>query len=89
MLDVVNKNVGIVLCNTLHSHADYNIHYSELYECGIDMGAFIVRADIAKKTGFNHIYFSADGKYAEECLAMCIKHRLRALKIHKVLFIHN
>jgi len=89
MMKEINGRAGIIYCNTIHSHANYDINYSELRENAIDMGAFIVKADIAKKTGFNHDHFSADGTYAEECLRNCLQRRLKAIKINKCLFIHN
>ena len=89
MLEVCRKGVGIVFCDTVHSHADYDVHISQLKENCIDMDAFIVRADIAKATGFNHDHFSADGVYAEECHASCIRSKLQVIKIKKPLFIHN
>jgi len=88
-LGVCNASVGMVYCNTIHSHQDYNLHYSRLVECGIDMGAFIVRLDVAKETGFNHFHFSADGLYAAECNATCARKGLQVIYINKFLFVHN
>jgi len=84
-----NNTVGMVYCNTIHSHQEYNLHYSHLVECGIDMGAFIVRLDVAKETGFNHFHFSADGCYAAECKATCERKGLQIIYIDKFLFVHN
>jgi hypothetical protein len=89
MLKAAKFNTGIVYCDTVHSHMEYNLHISYLKENFIDMGAFIVRSDVAKKTGFNHDHFSADGTYAVECLSTCNKMRLKEVKISKPLFIHN
>jgi hypothetical protein len=89
MLGAAGHQRGIIFCDTVHSHADYNLHSSNLYECGIDMGAFMVRADVAKQTGFNHDHFSADGTYAVECLNTCNTKGLKTFKINKPLFIHN
>ncbi len=89
MLRQINPRVGMVYCDTVHSHAEYDINYSELRENCVDLGAFIVRATIAKETGFNHDHFSADGTYAEECLKTCHKKGLIAIKIKKALFVHN
>ena len=85
----IKAKVGMILCNTIHSHMDYNVHDSQIYECGIDMGAFLVRADIAQKVGFNHDHFSADGVYAVECHEECKRKGLIAVKVPKCLFIHN
>ena len=89
MLAEARNRIGIVFCDTVHSHARYEINYSELRENAIDMGAFIVRSDIAKGTGFNYDHFSADGRYAEECLKTCMRLRLRVIKVKKALFVHN
>ena len=82
-------NTGLIYCNTLHSLTDYVIHNSTLGQGGIDMGAFIVRADIAKMTGFNHDDDQADGFYCGECAETCKKHDLQTVKIEKALFVHN
>lgn len=89
MLGEVKWNTGLVYCNTVHSHMEYNLHISQLAENFIDIGAFIVRADVAKETGFQWDHFSADGKYAEECVTTCNKKRLKIVKVDKPLFIHN
>jgi hypothetical protein len=89
MLKEVKYNIGLVYCDTVHSHMEYRLHVSELKENFIDLGAFIVRADIAKMTGFNHDHFSADGVYAEECVRTCNLKRLKTVKINKPLFVHN
>lgn len=89
MLSAAAKDVGIVYCDTVHSHYRYNTLNSLLKEGYIDMGAFIVRLDMAKKTGFNHTEFSADGMFAEEAYATCVKNDLRAVRVPKALFVHN
>jgi hypothetical protein len=89
MIEVAKPNTGIIYCNTVHSHMQYDINVSELKENFIDIGAFIVRSDVAKATGFNHDHFSADGRYAEECAGTCRARGLQITKIHKPYFIHN
>jgi hypothetical protein len=89
MLKFVDRTVGLVYCDTVHSHMEYDLHRSEIKENFIDIGAFIVRADVAKQTGFNHDHFSADGVYAEECAATCRGKGLRLVKVAKPLFVHN
>ena len=75
----------MVYCDTIHSHFEYRYHTSEVYEGGIDLGAFMVRGDIAKSVGFNWTHFSADGRYAQTCGTVCET----AVHIHMGLFIHN
>jgi len=86
---VDHKPIGIVYCNTVHSFFGYTIHNSRLIERHIDCGAFIVRADIAKKVGFVGIHHSADGAYAQECKRVSDNSGLQSVKIDKPLFIHN
>jgi hypothetical protein len=88
--DTITPEIGFVYCDTVHSHSNYAINYSRIREGCIDMGAFMVRFDIAKETGFNHTHFSADGKYAEECNYKAVMEKgLHSVKIDKCLFIHN
>jgi hypothetical protein len=89
MLDGIDKNTGMVFCDTLHSYINHAVHYSMVRENGIDMGAFIVRADVAKWIGFKNIHFSADGAYAEECRIHCSNNGLRINYVPRPLFIHN
>lgn len=89
MVKEVNGEIGMIYCDTVHSHYLYNVHTSCLKEQCIDMGAFMVRLDIAKKTGFNHVHFSADGKYAEECKKACVDANLRTIHVPKPIFVHN
>lgn len=81
--------IGIVYTDTLHSHLQYNVHKSQLKEGFVDMGAFIVRFDVAKSVGFLWDHFSADGRYAEECKKKCDELGLEVRYIPKPLFVHN
>lgn len=87
-LKAATARAGMVYCNTLRNF-EYEVHNSVIGSGGIDMGAFIVREDIAKRTGFNHETVCADGIYAHECYEECKKRKLIAVKIEKPLFIHN
>lgn len=84
-----DNNCGIVYCDTVHSHFGHSLHSSSLVEYGIDMGAFIVRYNIAKAVRFIHEDFSADGKYAQECSRYCGMNGLIVTHIQRPLFIHN
>lgn len=88
-MEVITPEIGLVYCDTVHSHSGYKINYSRIKEHCIDMGAFIVRLDIAQETGFNHTCFSADGKYCEECNANLVSKGLKSFYIPKTLFVHN
>ena len=89
MLKAVTHKVGVVCCNTVHSHLDYLAHGSLLVENGIDMGAFIVRFDISKSVGFNWTHHGADGSYALACNSYCVENKLDIVNIPNLLFIHN
>jgi glycosyltransferase involved in cell wall biosynthesis len=89
MLKEASEGIGIVFCDTVHSHQEYNLQVSELKVSGIDMGAFIVRLDIAKEAGFTHNTYAYDGYFAEDCLKVCVNKGLRAFHIRKPLYIHN
>jgi hypothetical protein len=83
------KDTGMVYCNTIHNGMDYGILYTRIKVNSIDMGSFIVRLDVAKVVGFNHMVLQADGIYAEECARYCQDHRLAIKYIDKPLFVHN
>jgi hypothetical protein len=89
ILKAVQFNTGIVYWDTVHSHMEYSLHISQLAENFIDMAAFAVRADVAREAGFNYDHFSADGKYAEDCMNVCNRMRLKIVKINKPLLVHN
>lgn len=80
---------GMVYCDTLHSYLKYDVLKSAIKVNYIDMGSFIVRLDVAKKTGFRHSHLSADGTYAVECAAFCRKLSLEVAYVGKALFVHN
>lgn len=89
MLGAVKMSVGIVFCDTIHSHLWYEYQRSKLREGGLDMGCGIVRADIAKAVGFEWENFSADGKYFEACAAYARSRELVAVHVEKAMFVHN
>lgn len=68
-----------------HNQQDYGLMISELKESMIDMGCVVIKSEIAKKVGFNHINYSADWNYFRDVLAQ----NPSIVKINKVLFVHN
>jgi hypothetical protein len=88
-LNECHTDVGFVYCDTIHSYMGYNILKTQVKENLIDMGSFIVRSAMAKKTGFVHTHISADGAYAVECAENCKKRSLKITYIPKSLFVHN
>ena len=88
MMKETVPDVGIVFCDTIHSHQQYNILTTDLKVSSVDMGSGIVRVDVAKAIGIRHDVYYADGLYFEECDYYCAEHQLRHVKISKPLFIH-
>jgi hypothetical protein len=88
-LNKCSTNAGMGYCNTIHNYMKYSVLYTRVKENYIDMGSFIVRADIAKSIGFKHMHEQADGRYAEECAASCLEKHLSVMYIDKPLFVHN
>ena len=86
----MNPGVGMIYYNTLHSYFNYTVHTSQLKVGRIDMGAFVVRADVAKAVGFKHDKEIADGMYCEDCASYCTAHGLQMVYIPGIVpFIHN
>ena len=90
MLGVVTEKTGLVMCDMLHNYCNYEYKVSQMAVGFVDMGAFIVRADVAKAVGFNHIQeFCGDGLYAVDAARYCAEHGLEILRIPRALFTHN
>lgn len=89
MLLLAGPESGLITCDTIHNYWRYDILKTRIKVGAIDMGSFIVKYDVAKMVGFNHIVEVADGMYAEECAAECKRRKLKVMGINKALFIHN
>lgn len=89
MLNAIKPNTGMVYCDTVHSHFKYDVLKTKIAVDHIDIGSFIVRADIAKAVGFNHFEFNGDGMYAVECRDACLAKGLTIEYVPKAIFIHN
>ena len=81
--------VGVVYNDCLHNYYQYNVLKSRMQIHYIDMGSFIVRADVAKTVGFTSDAFHADGIYAEACAGYCNCHSLAIKYVPRSLFVHN
>jgi hypothetical protein len=88
ILSSVKKNTGFIMCDFLQSYIGFMVFNVKLKENHIDMGSFAVKSSVVKKVGFNHLNFSADGKYAEDCGKYCNENNLEILHIKQPLFIH-
>ena len=89
MLGRIGANIGMVYCDSVHSHFQYIHHTTQVKLNHIDIGSFIVRLDIAKSVGFTGTAFNADGIYAIKCYDLCRRSGLCAVYVPKPLFIHN
>ena len=89
VLSMCNDSVGLVFWDIVHSHFDYDVLKSQIKVDRIDVGSFVVRADVAKSIGFNQVCFNGDGYYAENCAGYCANHKLSIKYIPKCLFVHN
>jgi hypothetical protein len=89
MLTGMTKAVGMCYYDMLTNYCDYDVVHCIPKVSYIDMGAFVVRADIAKKVGFNSVKPEADGIYAEEVVKYCKENNYRVLKVDRILFVHN
>lgn len=89
MSGMISPNVGMIYCDSVHSHFQYIHHKTCVMVDHIDIGSFIVRIDIAKRIGFTGTTFNADGVYAMQCANLCKVHGLRVIYIPKPLFVHN
>jgi hypothetical protein len=75
----------LVYCDMAHSHYRYLARPSALKRGEIDLGAMVVRTDMAKRAGFKSKTYIADWDYTENILRLNPTTR----KVAKILFIHN
>jgi hypothetical protein len=97
MLNGLEKYDGdIIYCDMIHGHSfpggrplpKYSFFKTEPSIGNIDMGAFIVKTELAKKVGFRVKNDGAgDGFYFEDLLKS--KDKVNLLKVNQVLFYHN
>lgn len=93
----ISENTGMVYFDMVHSHdrpdssskSTYGFFETHLEACRIDVGAFIVRSDIAKLVGFKWRHSEGDANYMINCVKECVERNLKIKKINKVLFVHN
>ncbi|WP_277182307.1 glycosyltransferase family A protein [Caballeronia sp. BR00000012568055] len=85
----------LVVCDMLHSHthpggraqAPYRYFETQPVRRSIDIGCFIVKTEIAKRTGFRDKTFDGDATYVEDLLATGGITHWR--KIEQALLVHN
>jgi len=86
-----NGNMDVSYCDILHNYPingeGYNVLESVFRISSIDMANFIVKTDLAKKVGFNHRSFAADGLFVEDIKTA--KPDLKLRKLMRCLIVHN
>lgn len=80
-----DHDLDLVMCDMLHDHREYQVLPAKLKRGHIDVGAFIVRVELAKRIGFNHRDYAADWHFLEELL----EEDISVGKMPAVLFVHN
>jgi glycosyltransferase involved in cell wall biosynthesis len=94
MVELVLKQGGdFIYFDCVHSHntpkntnkSDYGHMISKLERGQIDMGSVVIKTNLAKSVGFNHIDFAADWHYFNEVL----QKKPKISKIDKILLVHN
>jgi len=66
----------------------YNVINSIPRKHCVDIGNFIVKTPLAKQAGFRDKSSAGDGTFVEDIMSLN-SGRIRAGKVHKVLFVHN
>ncbi len=84
-----NPKTGMVYYDCLHNYYSYEVLKCKPQINYIDMGAFVVRGEIAKKVGFTSDLYHADGIYCEACATYCINNGYAIPYLPKAIFTHN
>ena len=88
-LSEAKKDVGFVYCDMVHNWKNFD--YIKL-DCNpswgnIDIGAFMIKTELAKQMRLNPNVEQADGYYVEEFKVKFPE--LKIVKIPKILYVHN
>lgn len=86
MAIAADSNPGIIYWDMVHSHFDYAYFKCEPANGRIDMGAFATRKDLAQQIELG-VRYDADGWFINKFREMFPEES--AVKIDKVLFVHN
>lgn len=96
-IGMMENQIGVLYFDCVHSHnhpintplGEYGYFKSEFRPCGCDIGAMIIRTDIAKAVGWNHTNRDADAEFIREILEYQKTNDFKIVKVDKVLFVHN
>jgi hypothetical protein len=87
LVNVLNDGNDLALCDCIHSYFGYAYQESEPRRCGVDLSAWMARAELAKSVEWPGAYSEADGEYVERMARACGPHKIG--KIDKALVFHN
>ena len=93
---IAAEDPDVVMFDMVHSHENpglrrapsYSYFPTEYSRNNIDIGAAVVRTELARKAGFRDRGFAGDATYFED-IARAKGGPLRVAKIPRVLFVHN
>lgn len=80
------QKAPFVYCDCVHSHTNWTYFNTEPRYKRLDLGGFLVTADLAKRVVFDKATFNADGDYIDRLVAAAKK---RVSKVNACLFVHN
>lgn len=104
MIEFVNEPIesavpapDVVMYNMIHSHntpgfrplPSYSFFETEYRRYSLDMGAAVVKMDLAKRVGFRDKGYAGDATYFEDVQAAKLPEKLAIVKLPMVLFVHN
>lgn len=79
------QEADLVYCNTIHSHLRWQPMKTKLRPGKIDVGGWLVKTAIAKKTPWTDFSFRGDGIYVSALARAASK----VYKVESYLFVHN
>lgn len=93
---VIDVQPDIVIYDMIHSHANPGTRQQPAYSFfptryavnDIDMGAAVIRRDLAQQAGFVDNSYAADAVFFED-VVMIKKDETRICKINRVMLVHN
>ncbi len=79
-------NAHFVHCDMVHSHKLWKPMQTRPQRGHLDLGGFLVRADLTRKVKFDKFTFSGDGDYIGRLVK---SQKCRVVKVPATLFVHN
>jgi len=89
------EDSDMVLFDMVHSHerpggrrqTSYNYFKTKPSMNNVDIGAFAVKTELAKKVGWRDKGYAGDGTFCEDLVSS--KKKFKISKVNKILFVHN